>query len=191
MHGVKRDRQQLSAELKAQRKEREAKKLALYKSVEDQFFAYKREHIVSVEALQLTAHLLRINPELYTAWNYRRTILSSLFDAVDDDAGEAAASVQKVENDIFASARIDAPHPGQASEEAMDKRGQRMKELLDEDLELTIEVLKIHPKVYWIWNHRKWCLQQLPSHDAEGTAKWATEIQMVNKMLDMDARNCK
>lgn len=187
MHGVKRDRNQLSAELKAQRKEKEAKKLELYKNIEEQFFAFKTANAVSVEALDLISHLLRINPELYTAWNYRRKVLTGLF------ASEEVEEEKKAEKpDFFASARIQESESSTTNENNAERSKQRRKKaLLVEDLDLTIEVLKMHPKVYWIWNHRKWCLQELPSEDEQGIAKWSMEIQMVNKMLDMDARNCE
>jgi geranylgeranyl transferase type-2 subunit alpha len=186
MHGVKRDRNQLSAELKAQRKEKEAKKLQLYKTIEDQFFAFKNANAVSLEALELTSHLLRINPELYTAWNFRRKVLAGLFESEE----EAIDSSEAEKVDFFASARIEEPGPSTNNQaDTEDAKLKRKKALLVEDLDLTIEVLRIHPKVYWIWNHRKWCLQELPSGDEDSIAKWTMEIQMVNKMLDMDARN--
>ncbi|UZJ54623.1 hypothetical protein CBS101457_003943 [Exobasidium rhododendri] len=190
MHGVKRDRQQLSSELKAQRKEKEKKKLELYKSIEDQFFAFRKDNVATLEALELTTHLLHMNPELYTAWNYRRKVLGCLFDKDFSDV-DTVSEIQS-SKDIFASARVNDSSSSALTTDVRDDRmrkERRKQKLLIEDLDLTIEVLKIHPKVYWIWNHRKWCLEQLPSDDAEKTAKWTTEIQMVNKMLDMDARN--
>jgi hypothetical protein len=36
-------------------------------------------------------------------------------------------------------------------------------QLLTSDLRLTTSYLKVHPKVYWIWTHRKWCLEHVPS----------------------------
>lgn len=60
--------------------------------------------------------------------------------------------------------------------------------------------LKVHPKVYWIWNHRGWCLNNVPSGpgtedegDPRGWEKdlWNRELFVVEKMLDADSRNCK
>lgn len=34
--------------------------------------------------------------------------------------------------------------------------------LLTSDLRMTTLYLKMHPKVYWIWTHRKWCLEHVP-----------------------------
>lgn len=67
--------------------------------------------------------------------------------------------------------------------------------LLTTDLRLTTAYLQVHPKVYWIWNHRKWCLESVPPgpDDSEGWRNqfWKMELMLIEKMLDADARNCK
>jgi len=59
---------------------------------------------------------------------------------------------------------------------------------------LTMTFLRQHPKVYWIWNHRRWCLENVPEgppEDAQGwkKANWAKELSTVERMLDADPRN--
>ena len=55
--------------------------------------------------------------------------------------------------------------------------------------------LQIHPKVYWIWNHRKWCLENVPPGPDEGEewrcGFWKGELAVVEALLDSDARNCQ
>lgn len=69
-------------------------------------------------------------------------------------------------------------------------------ETLTNDLAMTTMALKAHPKVYWIWNHRRWCLENIPDggdgEDTEGWKKtsWQREMGLVEKMLEADARNC-
>jgi geranylgeranyl transferase type-2 subunit alpha len=67
--------------------------------------------------------------------------------------------------------------------------------LLTTELRLTMAYLKVHPKVYWIWTHRKWCLENLPpgpgDTEAWRTEAWKVELMVVEKILDADARNCK
>jgi hypothetical protein len=67
--------------------------------------------------------------------------------------------------------------------------------LLEADLRLTMAYLRSHPKVYWIWTHRKWCLENVPRGpgDSEGWRNefWKKEIGLVEKLLDADARNCE
>jgi geranylgeranyl transferase type-2 subunit alpha len=67
---------------------------------------------------------------------------------------------------------------------------------------MTTTALKKYPKVYWIWNHRRWCLENMP--DGPGSADdsgkdgkdgyrisaWSQEMFVVEKMLSMDERNC-
>lgn len=65
---------------------------------------------------------------------------------------------------------------------------------------MTMSALKAHPKVYWIWNHRRWCLENIPTGPGtlEGEisflswkqAAWDKELLVVEKMLDADPRNC-
>jgi geranylgeranyl transferase type-2 subunit alpha len=70
--------------------------------------------------------------------------------------------------------------------------------LLASELSMTTAALKAHPKVYWIWNHRRWCLENVPEGpgqdgaDLHGwrKANWDRELYVVEKMLDADARNC-
>lgn len=55
--------------------------------------------------------------------------------------------------------------------------------------------LQIHPKVYWIWNHRKWCLENVPSGPDNSEewrcGFWKGELAVVEALLDQDARNCQ
>jgi len=80
--------------------------------------------------------------------------------------------------------------------------------------------LQIHPKVYWIWNHRKWCLEHVPLGPATETESpsetllvqggkktedgmgetttsegwrcgfWKGELAVIEALLDADPRNC-
>lgn len=67
--------------------------------------------------------------------------------------------------------------------------------LLEADLRLTMAYLRVHPKVYWIWTHRKWCLENVPRGpgETEGWRNefWKKEIGLVEKLLEADARNCE
>ena len=72
-----------------------------------------------------------------------------------------------------------------------------MNEILSDDLSLTTTLLKQHPKVYCVWNHRQWCLHQVPDGPSENDANewrqsyWNKELFVVEKMLEADARNCE
>ncbi|KAG8935545.1 Rab geranylgeranyltransferase [Tulasnella sp. 418] len=72
MHGVKRTRQ--SAEAREAQRIKEAAKLTEYKSLEDNVMQRRNAKDWSKESFDHTTRLLKLNPELYTAWNYRRDI---------------------------------------------------------------------------------------------------------------------
>lgn len=64
------------------------------------------------------------------------------------------------------------------------------------DLAFTTTSLKRYPKVYVIWNHRRWCLEHIPDGpdtETDGWKKstWSQEMMIVEKMLAVDGRNCK
>lgn len=72
--------------------------------------------------------------------------------------------------------------------------------LLADELNMTMSALRSHPKVYWIWNHRRWCLENTPNgpgHEGGSDflgwkqSAWNKELFVVEKMLDADPRNCK
>ena len=52
------------------------------------------------------------------------------------------------------------------------------------ELEFVLDNLKLNPKSYWMWNHRRWCLENMTQ------PRWDKELGMVSKFLEMDARNC-
>ncbi|KAK0526604.1 Rab geranylgeranyltransferase [Tilletia horrida] len=158
MHGVKREK--TSAQAKAARKAKEAARLEAYVAVEARFFELRDADDHSEAALEQTTKLLSLNPEFFSVWNYRRSILSHLFESTQADA-EADADGDKH------AARI---------------------ALLQDDLELTMHALRAHPKVYWIWSHRTWCLDSLPDPKRDGS-KWKKELKLVEHMLDLDPRN--
>ncbi|CAD6893426.1 unnamed protein product [Tilletia controversa] len=170
MHGVKRER--TTAQAKAARKAKEAARLESYLEVESRFFELRDANDLSPAALEQTTKLLSFNPEFFTVWNYRRAILSHLFESESEPSQEDATKTAASES-------------GPESQEAKDAR---RNVLLQDDLELTMHALRAHPKVYWIWSHRTWCLENLPDPKADGS-KWKRELKLAEHMLELDPRN--
>ena len=129
----------------------------------------KKSKVYSPDALSKTTELLDLNPEFYTIWNYRRHILLHLFETTWVKGG-CSRSILRLSD------------------------AEGVVKLLSGELRLTIAYLQVHPKVYWIWNHRKWCLENVPQgpKDTEEWRNefWKTELIVIEKMLDADARNC-
>ncbi|CAG8465487.1 9723_t:CDS:10 [Cetraspora pellucida] len=143
MHGRKRAKP--TAEVEKLRKEREASKIKEYNGIVAACFEKKTKCEYDKEAFILTTKILSQNPDFYTIWNFRRSVLL---------------------NEIS----------GDCSEE--EKQQKFSSELL-----FLQEVFRLNPKSYWIFNHRRWCLDNMPNPD------WKNELDLVCKMLDMDARN--
>ncbi|GAA6038431.1 hypothetical protein JCM8097_007647 [Rhodosporidiobolus ruineniae] len=61
--------------------------------------------------------------------------------------------------------------------------GPAKQRLLESDLQLTNASLKLNPKNYSVWEHRKWVLETMPDAD------WGMEIKMVELYLEKDGRN--
>lgn len=224
MHGVKRATQKQSAEARAAKKAHEAKQLQYLRSVETRVYELRSQCAQATSlnrsraetALEATRELLGINPEMATAWNFRRQAMIEVL--VDEYLSHAEHSVP-----------LESADQQQTITHPLDQRAvaqMRMLQalLFDTDIDLTATALRAHPKVYWIWNHRRWCLQlypsptqlavaqavlrgtPIPSTDADeeevkGDAgreldrervqggKWAREIKLVEGMLELDPRN--
>lgn len=75
---------------------------------------------------------------------------------------------------------------------------EEVNDLLSNELAMTTVALKSHPKVYWLWTHRQWCLENVPDGPGQEDpeihgwkkANWDRELFVVEKMLDADSRNC-
>lgn len=65
-----------------------------------------------------------------------------------------------------------------------DRDTQTQQKYLEEDLQLTNRSLKLNPKNYSVWEHRKWVLETMPDAD------WGMEMKMVELYLERDGRNC-
>lgn len=56
--------------------------------------------------------------------------------------------------------------------------------LFEKELLFTLQKMKEYPKVYWLWNHRVWLLNNHPTK-----ANWDFELNIIEKLLSSDSRN--
>lgn len=59
-------------------------------------------------------------------------------------------------------------------------------EFWNNELKFTMVQLRKFPKVYWIWNHRVWILNNFPT---QPLVIWKGELSIVNSLLELDSRN--
>lgn len=64
-------------------------------------------------------------------------------------------------------------------------------ELILNDLNFLIPLLRKYPKCYWIWKYRLWLLEEASSRlpVADSHRFWQQELGLVGKMLSLDSRN--
>lgn len=79
----------------------------------------------------------------------------------------------------------------QEPQSEIDPVHQEITNIIKEDLQFLLPLIKEYPKCYWLWNHRKWLLKRagelLPSVVA--TKFWQGELVLDSKMLGYDSRN--
>ncbi|TGZ84246.1 protein prenylyltransferase [Ascodesmis nigricans] len=166
-HGVTRSSYAAQSKDVAAR-ERELKKLTEYHELTAEFQRKRTEKEYTKEALDVTAKVLKINPEFYTVWNYRREILLHTtllpFSPSPDGVDETAA------------------YGGYEASTAG---------LLKQELAFLFPLLSSYPKCYWIWNHRLWALHQATRLLSPPFAEkfWRAELDLVGLMLSRDMRN--
>lgn len=57
-------------------------------------------------------------------------------------------------------------------------------EKLEKELSLTETSLRENPKSYCVWHQRTWVIEHLPNPN------WKREIELCNRCLNLDERNC-
>lgn len=119
-----------------------------------------------MNAFNVTTELVDLNPENYVYWNIRREILvegifPSLSKEIEKEFNNGPPSNTNIEQLVL----------------------ERKQEILKNDVNFVLSKLKQYPKTYWLWNHRVWCLDEMPF------ANWDQELQLVDYLLSKDARN--
>jgi len=117
---------------------------------------------------------------------FSRRILNSTLSGISDETFCSKASFRQSTRWRIGPSSVAYAH----------RSAKEVNDILQGDLLLTKTALRSYPKVYWIWNHRRWCLQNIPDNpDGEPSswqrATWAGELQTVEKILDFDPRNCE
>ncbi|KPM44922.1 hypothetical protein AK830_g1619 [Neonectria ditissima] len=141
---------------------RDLGKIEAYRQLEDKIRSQAASSSYGPALFQLTAELLRLNPEYYTIWNVRRRCLISSLLAKPADQQEPTA--QEQESDV---------------------------NVLKSELDFTIPLLMGFPKCYWIWDFRQWVLSQAILRLTAPVASeiWETELGLTSAMLNKDQRN--
>ncbi|KAF8350858.1 rab-protein geranylgeranyltransferase [Amanita rubescens] len=170
MHNVKRVHQ--SPEATRARKQKEQAKIAEYLVLTNAVLSRKKRKDYSSEAFELTTQLLRVNPEFYTVWNYRRNIcLQGLFpnsspDAIHGTLSEDLAftmSALKVHPKVYwiwNHRRWCLENIPDAPDE--EDRQAWKKANWEKELAVVEKLLDADPRNFQAWNYRRYVLGSMP-----------------------------
>ncbi|KXZ54759.1 hypothetical protein GPECTOR_4g829 [Gonium pectorale] len=124
---------------------------------------YRKQRKYEPAILDAAAKLLKVVPEIYTLWNYRREALAPVFEAGGSAAQAATLPLVLL---LLLLLRAD-PVPTAGPAVARLPRQACLTE---------------NPKSYSAWHHRKWVV-------AQGHASLERELQIISRALDEDQRN--
>ncbi|EKM55625.1 uncharacterized protein PHACADRAFT_256366 [Phanerochaete carnosa HHB-10118-sp] len=175
MHGVK--RVQYSKEALEAKRQRDQAKLKEYLALTHDILSRKKNNDMCREAFELTTRLLRVNPEFYTVWNYRRQILeidmipkSSAADTNDllaEDLNLTTALLKQHPKVywIWNHRRWCLEHvPNGPTEE--DSNGWRMANW-NKELFVVEKMLEADARNFHAWNYRRYVLGTMPVRRSE------------------------
>jgi len=139
MHGVRKTVKT------TEEKEAEAEKVRNYRQLLEFLRQKRKENDTSTQVMQQIAQLLRVNPDSYSFWNFRRNIiLESLKDCENYD--------------------------------------EKLKKMIQSELDLTAVCIRKNPKSYHSWHHRKWVVLY-------DTVDLEAELELCRIFLNADERN--
>lgn len=106
--------------------------------------------------------MLYASPDFYTLWNYRREIFIAFKEEIDN--------IVVVDDE---------------SKSNYEELGKELDKLCTSELGFIQQCLKINYKSYGTWHHRYWLIEFMKNPDLKH------EIELCNKFLMLDERNCK
>ncbi|CAO3630999.1 unnamed protein product [Cunninghamella echinulata] len=183
VHGRKREK--TTDEILKARREKDAIKIKEYNELVEQCRQKVNEKLFNKETLLLTTQILRMNPDFYSVWNWRRLVLKNGI-LLQKPSTKTTTTANTNSTKEFSTSTEEATGTLTTTDENDNNDIEnKNQEVYKQELDLFMQLIRINPKSYWLWNHRVWCLENMPKPD------WNGELYLVNKMLTLDSRNCK
>lgn len=151
--------------------EKDMAKAAGLQSLQTQFFKNHHEKIYTKEALQLNAKLLEINPEIYTAWNYRKLAIKQLLESESDSAVIKQSLDEELRVVERALKRNHKSYGAWHHRKWVINMGYSS---LDHEFQLLDQLLKADSRNFHGWNYRRFVADKKKSHD-EDELKFTTK----------------
>ncbi|KAJ6612684.1 protein prenylyltransferase [Mycena sp. CBHHK59/15] len=143
-----------------------------YRDVTDYFRGIVKAGEKSARVLELTEHVIRLNPAHYSAWQYRYETLLELDAPLETELAlmdELADKYLKTYQVWHHRRLLLGRTRGAAAE-----------------LAFVARALRADEKNYHTWAHRQWVLAAFGDADP---ALWTTELDLVDAMMNRDVRN--
>ncbi|KZS99175.1 rab-protein geranylgeranyltransferase [Sistotremastrum niveocremeum HHB9708] len=172
-HNVKRTR--VSPEALEAKRLKELSKVKEYLALNDDLLARKRSKTYRKEDFEATTRILSINPEFYTAWNYRREIfLNGLFPAstpaqidefLSSDLDMTMAQLQRHPKVywIWNHRRWCLEHVPEGPGEDGDSREGWRRDNWNKEMFVAEKMLDRDPRNFHAWNYRRYIVASWPS----------------------------
>ncbi|RPA92146.1 protein prenylyltransferase [Choiromyces venosus 120613-1] len=132
--------------------------------------------------LQVTAHIIEMNPAHYTVWLYRAKTLLSLLQSDDGAAADLGRELRFL-NDLALRHQKNYQiwNHRQTVVEAMAAAPELVGQMVREEKQFTNAMFRRDGKNYHVWSYRQWLVRRF--------AAWAGEVEFVDGLLAADVRN--
>ncbi|KAK8858834.1 hypothetical protein IAR55_003064 [Kwoniella newhampshirensis] len=196
MHGVKRLR--LTPQAAETKRLKELSKIESYLAIEQDVLSRKRVKDYSDEALGRTTRLLDLNPEFYTIWNYRRTILLSLFPSLspEDITSHLISDLRLTTSYLLVHPKVywiwnhrkwcleSVPHgPGESQKWRED--------FWKGELKLIEKMLEADARNFHAWDYRRYVLSSLPLARPKTEELKYTQTKIEANFSNFSAWHCR
>nr|POF26451.1 geranylgeranyl transferase type-2 subunit alpha 1 [Quercus suber] len=161
-----------------------AAKAEKLRNLQSQFLCFHHNNIYSKEALEVSARLLEINPEYYTAWNYRKLAVEHRLTQSESDPDSDSDSVNSILN-VELKVVESALRQNFKSYGAWHHRKwvlSKGQSSLDHELRLLDRFQKADSRNFHAWNYRRFVASLLNISEVE-------ELQYTTDMINKNFSN--
>ncbi|CAM9297573.1 unnamed protein product [Ectocarpus sp. 8 AP-2014] len=133
---------------------------------------------MDAEYKQLLGKLLRLHPDYYSMWNFRKeAVLAELYRIGDAHSRQGGSDDGDKAAEENSSGTLLSPSVQE-----------QQKKIYEEELALSVDCIKRNPKSYPAWHHHKWALER-GLDLLGGRSALAGDLALCATFLELDGRN--
>eukprot|EP00903_Cladosiphon_okamuranus_P016843 g15533.t1 len=139
------------------------------------------------EYKQLLGKLLRLHPDYYSMWNFRKEAVLAELSRIGDTPSTEAGEEEREEKKVGKGSSGD--NSSASKEKDTEKeRDALLRGVYQEELALSVDCIKRNPKSYPAWHHHKWALDRGLGLLGDRSAL-AEDLALCATFLELDGRN--